>query len=183
MLSCTLLPCRYGPFIKPEGMHNRLKWTAIGKQGHDYCYLLFLCTESFKECAFSRAERLSTAMTLVTWAFATVNTNVARLHLASCRTRLIRAKWEGRVHWLWCTGFHKHIMPRTVNFFKLLPFHQLAGSYLYTVDGVYVVIAHWCSPTLTISSIVHNALHYCRVVFLEMLPHFYKLLLAQLMRE
>ncbi len=31
LLSCSFLPRCYGPFIEPKGMHNRLKWTTIGK--------------------------------------------------------------------------------------------------------------------------------------------------------
>src|SRR5438067_2066252 len=63
-------------------MHNRLKWTAIGKECHHHGDLLFLCTESFKECAFPCAKCLVTAMALVTWSFATMDTDIARPHFA-----------------------------------------------------------------------------------------------------
>jgi hypothetical protein len=42
-----------------------------------------------------------------------------------------RATLFRRIHRLWCTVLHKHIMPGTVDFFKLfLSFHQLVGLYL-----------------------------------------------------
>jgi hypothetical protein len=58
-------------------------------------------------------------MTAIAIWVTTMNTNVARSDLASCRTRRVRAKLFRRVHRLWCTVLHKHIMPRTVNFFNL----------------------------------------------------------------
>src|SRR5438270_10265917 len=55
-------------------------------------------------------------------------------YLASCATRLIGAKLFRRVHWLCCTLLHKHIMPRTVLFFKPLPqFHWLVGLYPFNL--------------------------------------------------
>ena len=49
---------------------------------------------------------------------ATMNTNSARSDLASCGTRRVRAKLLRRIHRLWCTVLHKHILPRSVAFFN-----------------------------------------------------------------
>src|SRR5581483_1373212 len=92
LLSCSFLPGGYRPFIDPKGMHNRLQWTPIGKQGHHHRYFLFLCTQPFKESAFSCAKSLFADLTPVAWSFATVNTDIARPSFASCGTRRIRAK-------------------------------------------------------------------------------------------
>ncbi len=56
-----------------------------------------------------------------------MNTNIALSDLASCGTRRIRAELFRRVHWLCCTVLHKHIMPRTVDFFNPPPISPISG--------------------------------------------------------
>ena len=65
---------------------------VVGKQGNHQGYPLFFCTEPFKEGAFPCAKGLVTAMALVTWSFATMDTDIARPYFASCGTRLVGAK-------------------------------------------------------------------------------------------
>jgi hypothetical protein len=73
-----------------------------------------------------RALNVLLHMTAIAIWVTTMNTNVARSDLASCRTHRVRAKFFRRVHRLWCTVLHKHIMPRTVNFFN--PSLQLVNN-------------------------------------------------------
>src|SRR5258708_10957188 len=78
-----------------------------------------------------------------------MKTNVAHSDLASCGTRLIRAKLFRRVHRLCCVGLHKHIMPRTVLFFNPSPqFHRLVGSYprfyYYILEPMFKIFTQVC---------------------------------------
>src|SRR5260370_21007604 len=82
--------------------------------------------------ALATTHRLSLGA-LVTpgaWSVATMHTALARSEFASCRTRRVRAYLVRRVHRLWCPVLQKHLLPRTVLFFKpSSSFHQLVGFY------------------------------------------------------
>ncbi len=82
--------------------------------------------------SLANTHRLSLAalVTPVAWSVATMHTAIARSEFVSCRTRRVRATVVRRVHRLWCPVLQKHILPRTVVFFKpSSSFHQLAGFY------------------------------------------------------
>ncbi len=82
--------------------------------------------------ALANTHRLSLAalVTPVAWSVATMKTALARSEFASCRTRRVRATVFRRVHRLCCPVLQKHILPRTVVFFKpSSSFHQLVGFY------------------------------------------------------
>jgi len=82
--------------------------------------------------ALANTHRLSLAalVTPVEWSVATMHTALARSEFASCRTRCVRATVFRRVHRLWCPVLQKHILPRTVVFFKpSSSFHQFVGFY------------------------------------------------------
>ena len=75
----------------------------------------------------AKTHRLSLAalVTPVAWSVATMKTALARSKFASCRTRRVRANLFRCVHRLWCPVLQKHILPRTVVFFKpSSSFHQ-----------------------------------------------------------
>jgi hypothetical protein len=81
--------------------------------------------------ALANTHQLSLAalMTPIAWSVATMHTAIVRSAFASCRTRRVRAQLVRRVHRLWCPVLQKHILPRTVVFFKPYSFHQLVGFY------------------------------------------------------
>src|SRR5258706_13553230 len=82
--------------------------------------------------ALANTQRLSLAalMTPIAWSVATMHTAIVRSAFASCRTRRVRAQLVRRVHRLWCPVLQKHLLPRTVVFFKLSSsFHQWVGFY------------------------------------------------------
>ncbi len=73
---------------------------------------------------------LAALVTPVAWSVATMKTALARSAFASCRTRRVRAQLVRRVQRLWCPVLQKHLLPRTVVFFKLSSsFHQWVGFY------------------------------------------------------
>ena len=82
--------------------------------------------------ALANTHRLSLAalVTPVAWSVATMHTAIARSEFVSWRTRHVRATLIRRVHWLCCPVLQKHILPRTVVFFKPSSFHQLVEFYL-----------------------------------------------------
>src|SRR5260370_32356962 len=80
--------------------------------------------------ALAKTHSLSLAalVTPVAWSVATMHTASARSEFAWCRTRRVGANLFRRVHRLCCTVLQKHILPRTVVFFKPSSyFHQLVG--------------------------------------------------------
>src|SRR2546421_8999282 len=132
VLSGSLLPLGYRSFIYSIGMHNRLNGTAIGEQDDDDDHQFWRRAQSFHHRPSSRAKGLVTRVAAIALWLIGMNVYVARSDLASCGTRRIRAKLFRRIHRLCCTVLHKHIMPGTVDFFKLfLSFHRLVGLYRY----------------------------------------------------
>src|SRR5258708_30904109 len=78
-------------------------------------------------------HRLSLAA-LVTpgaWSVATMHTALARSAFASCRTRRVGATVVRRVQRGCGPVLQKHILPRSVVFFKPSAFHQLVGFYVF----------------------------------------------------
>ena len=80
--------------------------------------------------ALATTHRLSLAalVTPVAWSVATMHTALARSEFASCRTRRVGANLVRRVHRLWCPVLQKHLMPRTVLFFKPSSSFREVGS-------------------------------------------------------
>jgi len=131
VVSCSLLPIGHRSFIYSIGMHNGLNWTAIRKQDDDDDHQFCCSAQSFHHRPSSRAKGLFTRAATRALRLIRMNANVARPYPASCGTRRIRANLFRRIHRLCCTVLHKHIMPGTVDFFKLfLSFHRLVGLYL-----------------------------------------------------
>ncbi len=88
--------------------------------------------------AITHRLSLGALVTPVAWSVATMHTAIARSESASCRTRRVGATLVRRAHRLWCPVLQKHILPRTVVFFKPSSLHQLAGFYRIPFrDGVY----------------------------------------------
>src|SRR5205823_1688172 len=94
--------------------------------------------QPFKHRCPTATERCFADGTAIALPFAIMDTNIALSSLASCRTRLIRAKCFRRVHWLWCTLLHKHILPGTVTSFNPSSLHRIVGSYRLQVYEKYL---------------------------------------------
>src|SRR5579862_3701462 len=89
MLSCSLLPLRYGALIQSIGVNNRLDWAAIRKQAHHDHDQFRRCAQSFHHRASSCAEGLLACAAAIALWLIRMNTNVALSDFASCGTRLI----------------------------------------------------------------------------------------------
>lgn len=57
-----------------------------------------------------------------------MNADIARPDLASCRTRLVRAKLVGRVHWLCCAFHHSQHANGRLLFQALMTFSPVSGE-------------------------------------------------------
>jgi hypothetical protein len=75
---------------------------------------------------------MTAGATPVALTLAIMDRDIALPSLASCRTRLLGAKLEQRVHRLCLFCFHRHSMPMFPAFFKssFLPFHHFLWLYL-----------------------------------------------------
>jgi hypothetical protein len=131
MRSCSITPIGYSPLIQAKGMDNGLDRASIREQRYDDDDQFHGFAQSLKHRSPTGTERLFTHPTTIALALAIMDRDRARTSLASCRTRRIRAKCSRRVHWLWCTVLHKHILPAAVTFFNSPPLHRIVGSYPY----------------------------------------------------
>ena len=129
MRSCSITPIGDRSLIQTQGMHYCLDWTPIGQEGHDDHNQFLWFAQPFKHRCPTATERCFADGTAIALPFAIMDTNIALSSLASCRTRLIRAKCFRRVHWLWCTLLHKYILPRTVSSCNPSSLHRIMGSY------------------------------------------------------
>ena len=116
--SRTISPTGHGPLIQPLGVNNRLDGTSIGQQRyHNHNQFAWL-TKPFHHGSPSSAKGVSTRATPIALPLAIMNLNIALPSLASCRTRPIRAKLQGRVHRLCRVCLHTHSLPMIAAFFK-----------------------------------------------------------------
>ncbi len=88
----SLLPSGNGSLIQPEGVDNRLAWTAIGYQRHDEDDEVFLLASSLQHRSSPRAERLPAGFTLVSLSLLPVTHHIALFGFPSCRTVPVGAK-------------------------------------------------------------------------------------------
>ncbi len=161
MRSRSIAPIRHRPFIQAKSMDNSLKRASIGEQGHHNHDELHRFTQALEHRCLSGAERFFARFAAIALPFAIMDDDVAQTSLASCRTHRIGAKCFRRVHWLWCTLLHKHILPGTLDFFNSPPPHRLVGSYLRRPSSSFCSYA--CKmKTLYVFSIKSNILSdYC----------------------
>ncbi len=136
MHSRSIAPIRHRPFIQAKGMHNGLDWASIRQESHHNHDEIQRFVQALEHGSSSGAERFFARFAAIALPVPIMDDDGALSHLASCGTRLIRAKCFRRVHWLWCTVLHKHILPGILDFFNSLPLHQLVGSYLPAVSGL-----------------------------------------------
>jgi hypothetical protein len=101
---------------------------SIGQEGHHNHDEIHRFAQALAHGSSSGAERFFARFAAIALPVPIMDDDVALSHLASCRTHRMRAKCFRRVHWLWCTVLHKHILPETRDFFNSPPLHRLVGS-------------------------------------------------------
>src|SRR5260221_6096333 len=142
LLPCPPLPGSYRAFIQPIRVHNGLDGTSVGQQAHHDHDQLRWRAQSFQHGSPSCIKGALAHPTAIAIWSATMNPHVARSEFASCRTRRVRAKLVRRVHRLWCTVLHTHIMPRTVDFFKPPPpISPVSGVVPEVQGGLFLLLA------------------------------------------
>src|SRR3989440_12290263 len=125
----SIAPIRHRAFIQAKSMHNGLDRASIRQEGHHNHDELPRFAQALEHGSSSSAERFFARFAAIALPFAIMDDDIALSALASCRTHRIRAKCFRRVHWLWCTVLHKHILPETLDFFNSPPLHRLVGFY------------------------------------------------------
>jgi hypothetical protein len=106
LLSCPISPVGHGPFIQPKRLDDRLHGTSIGHQrDHDHDQLDWLAQpKEHGPAPFTK--RLSTHFAAIPTPLFVMNRHRSLSGFASCRTRLILAKWLRRVHRLCSCCLH-----------------------------------------------------------------------------
>ena len=92
MGSCSIAPIRHGSFIQPKGMHNGLDWASIRQERDDNHNEIHRFPQALEHRSPAGTESVFTDLTAVALPFTIMNDDVALFFLASCGTRLIRAK-------------------------------------------------------------------------------------------
>ena len=128
MPPCSITPLGDGSFIQVKRMDNGLNRAAIRQESNDDHDQFHGLAQSFKHRSSMRAERLFANLTPIALSPAIMDRNLAHSDLASCRTRLVRAKYFRRVHRL-CTCLHRlqHAYGRLL-FQALLTFSPVSGA-------------------------------------------------------
>jgi hypothetical protein len=146
MHSSSITPISYRPFIQTKGVHNGLDRASVGQKSHDNDDEFSWLAQALKHGSSSGAKCSSAHFAAIALPATIMDDDVVHGSLASCGTRRVRAKYPRRVHWLWCTFLHKHILPRALPFFNSPPFHRLVGSYrlhreaLNSLRGIWEII-------------------------------------------
>src|SRR5450631_4105831 len=117
LLTRSSAPPSHGALIQSEHAHNRLQWTAIGKQSHHQNNQLGGFAKSFQHRSRPSGKGLTTDHTTIAFAIAIMNADRALIAQTTCSTRQIGAKLKGRIHGL-CWYLHIYRMPCSASFFK-----------------------------------------------------------------
>ncbi len=104
--SCSITPISNGPLIQAKGMDNGLDRASIRQEGDNNNHQVHGLAQPLKHRSPTRTERLFAHRTPIALSRAIMDRDRAHSALASCRTRLVRAKYVRRVHWL-CVCFHR----------------------------------------------------------------------------
>src|SRR2546430_5749692 len=115
-------------------MHNGLDRASIGQESHHNHDEIQRFAQALQHGSSSGAERCFARFAAIALPFPIMDDDIALSALASCRTHRIRAKYFRRVHWLWCTVLHKHILPETLDFFNSPPTSPVSGVLPRTVS-------------------------------------------------
>src|SRR5439155_7804704 len=127
MSSCSITPIRHGAFIQLKGMYNGLHWASIRQQSDDNDNEIHRFAQALQHRSSTGTEGVFAHLTAVALPLAIMNADVALFFLASCGTRLIRAKLLRRVHRL-CTCLHMLQYANGCLLFQpLLPFSPHSG--------------------------------------------------------
>ena len=108
--SRSITPIRHGSFIQVKGMHNGFNRASIAEERYDNHNEIHRFAQALERGSSAGTQRSSTRFATRALPFGIMDDDVAQTSLTSCATHRIRATDARRVHWLWRTVLHLHIL-------------------------------------------------------------------------